>query len=233
MCFNSPAIVNAAQIQARAIGNMIMSCYNALPPNKKYLFAGVMAGWETKIGDDSGVTYGYHSLSNLGYSTANPPSDIYATWASVVEVWIGVWTTALAATGISPDKIFLHVGSLSENGQMANVPFCGNGHPGFSAYGQDYVTGTLLPLIIAHGNPPWALPETSNALITGIPPYFAGPAQPGTTMLGLLEVAFANNCQIVNLFGWEGTGPFGAGYLSPIYLDTVGNVLAYQTLLKL
>ena len=124
MCYNSPAIVAAATTQATFIGNAIMANYNALPSDKKYLFAGVFAGWETKLGDDSGVTYGYHALSNLGYSANNPPPDIYAAFVSVVEVWIGVWTVALVSAGVSPDKIFTHIGSLSEqNGQMANVPF--------------------------------------------------------------------------------------------------------------
>ena len=232
MCYNSPAIVAAATTQATFIGNAIMANYNVLPSDKKYLFAGVFAGWETKLGDDSGVTYGYHALSNLGYSANNPPPDIYAAFVSVVEVWIGVWTVALVSAGVSPDKIFTHIGSLSEqNGEMVNVPFCGNGHPGFSAYGEGIVNGTLIPLLNARNNFPWALAECSNALITGIPPYNVGPPQAGTTMLGLLQNAFGNNRQIVNLFGWEGGfGPFGN--TGPVHDDVIAHITDYNNLLS-
>src|SRR3989344_3477259 len=78
MCWNSPAII--AEVKRRindVIAPEIVKGADHLKSiNKEYLFAGVIAGWETHIQSEGGThygTYGYCALHNLGYSAQNPP----------------------------------------------------------------------------------------------------------------------------------------------------------------
>ena len=72
MCCNSPAIIAETNRRARdVIGSEIKKGIDRLNASgKPYLFAGVIAGSETRMQDDSHppVYYGYCALHNLGYS---------------------------------------------------------------------------------------------------------------------------------------------------------------------
>src|SRR5579871_3398930 len=80
MCFNSTAI--QAEVRRRAttvIGKAIKAGVDQLRrQGKEDLFAGVIAGWETQIGQDfdTGRSLGYHALTHRGFSASHPPHDI-------------------------------------------------------------------------------------------------------------------------------------------------------------
>ena len=80
MCFNSKAI--QAEVRRRAaevIGKAIKAGVDQLRrQGKEDLFAGVIAGWETQIGQDfdTGRYLGYHALANRGFSKNHPPRDM-------------------------------------------------------------------------------------------------------------------------------------------------------------
>ena len=90
MCYNSPAIKAEAERLAREVigGEIRKGLEHLYGIGKPYLFAGVIAGWETRLQDDSQpqVFYGYCALRNLGYSAANPPADIDAVLQGVVRI---------------------------------------------------------------------------------------------------------------------------------------------------
>jgi hypothetical protein len=67
MCFNAPAIQAEVTRRARdVIGAEIAAQVASLPADKKHLFAGIITGWETHMGQDvgTGTRLGYHALAN-------------------------------------------------------------------------------------------------------------------------------------------------------------------------
>ena len=77
MCYNSPAIVaETTRIARDVIGPAIKAGIDRLNASgKSHLYAGMIAGWETRLQDDSSKSandsepqYGFCALHNLGYS---------------------------------------------------------------------------------------------------------------------------------------------------------------------
>ncbi len=116
MCFNSKAIQTDVQQRSALLGKAIQAGVKKLQERKKpELFAGVIAGWETMIGQDfkTGKYLGYRALLNRGFSREHPPKDIDLEREKVVEEFIELWTTGLADAGVSPQQIYSHTAFLS------------------------------------------------------------------------------------------------------------------------
>ena len=116
MCFNSKAIQREVQQRSALIGKAIQAGVKQLQErNKPELFAGVIAGWETMIGQDfkTGKYLGYRALLNRGFSREHPPKDMDLEREKVVQEFIELWTTGLAEAGVSPQKIYSHTAFLS------------------------------------------------------------------------------------------------------------------------
>ncbi len=116
MCFNSKVIQREVQRRSALIGKAIQAGVNRLRQLKRpELFAGVIAGSETSIGQDfkTGKYLGYRALINRGFSREHPPRDMDLEREKVVQEFIELWTTGLADTGVSPQKIYSHTCFLS------------------------------------------------------------------------------------------------------------------------
>ena len=116
MCFNSKAIQREVQQRSALIGKAIQAGVKRLQErNRPELFAGVIAGWETMIGQDfkTGKYLGYRALLNRGFSREHPPKDMDVEREKVVQEFIELWTTGLADAGVSPQQIYSHTAFLS------------------------------------------------------------------------------------------------------------------------
>jgi hypothetical protein len=187
MCYNSPAIkAEAARVARDVIGPAVkkgIDHFNAI--GKAYLFAGVIAGWETRMQDDSalngllGVHYGYCALRYLGYTSQNLPADIDIALQGVVSDWVTLWTQSLVQGGVPKDHVYTHIAlpgeaprvpasKLSElirvfykHSSPVVTAFNQYSRPGFSVYGADKIR-VLYDVLAAHAATPWAISEGAN-----------------------------------------------------------------------
>src|SRR5450432_466171 len=116
MCFNSKMIQREVQQRSALIGKAIQAGVNRLQQSKRpELFAGVLVGWETMIGQDfkTGKYLGYRALMNRGFSLAHPPKDLDLEREKVIQEFIDLWTKGIAGAGVSPQKIYSHTAFLS------------------------------------------------------------------------------------------------------------------------
>jgi hypothetical protein len=125
MCFNSKAILREVQQRSTLIGKAIQAGVRQLQQrNRPELFAGVIAGWETMIGQDfqTNKYLGYRALLNRGFSRQHPPQDMDGEREKVVQEFIEHWTDGLAEAGVSPQKIYSHTAFLSHRTKAATTP---------------------------------------------------------------------------------------------------------------
>ncbi len=194
MCFNAPKIQAEVTRRARdVIGAQIASHLAILKAQgKENLFAGVIAGWESHMGQDVATEdrVGFHALANRGFGPGRLPSDVGAEVASIVAEFIGRWTDGLAHAGIDPTRIYTHVNFMNKtqfaqfvaagkvppnvtyerlvnatpSSQHPSVAFAANSRPGFSTYPTPGVFEQIQEERSLHGNPGWASSEGTNLL---------------------------------------------------------------------
>ncbi len=227
MCFNAPRI--RAEVTRRArdvIGAAIASHVTALKAQgKESQFAGVIAGWETHMGQDV-VTknrVGFHALSNRGFGPNRPPTDVSAEIASIVGEFIGLWTSGLAQAGIDRTRIYTHVAfvsrayfatlsvpsgvtyetalDLAPSSQRPSVAFDANARPGFSTYPVVGVFEQIEEERARRGAPAWASSEGTNV----IPGSAAGSSK--MSMETYLARHFNHGAALVTIFSWGIGGP--------------------------
>ncbi len=216
MCFNSKAIQAEARRRAEVIGKAIKAGADQLRrQGKEDLFAGVIAGWETQIGQDfdTGRSLGYHALVNRGFSKNHPPRDMDGEREKIVEEFITVWCKGLADAGVSTDKIYSHTAffpqqlfaglpshtsSYSEHNHFAlpAVSFGKFRRPGFSTYPQPGLFAQIAGEVARHGHPGWASSEGTNLQLG------SGPGQSGMNMETYLATMFNHGATLVNIFSW-------------------------------
>lgn len=227
MCFNSPKI--RAEVTRRArdvIGAAIASHVVTLrAQGKESLFAGVIAGWETHMGQDV-VTkdrVGFHALANRGFGPNRPPADISAEIASIVQEFVGLWTGGLAQAGIDRSRIYTHIAfvsrrhfatmnspagvtynmvlDLAPSSQRPSVAFDANSRPGFSTYPTPGLFDQIEEERGLRGSPAWASAEGTNV----IPGEAVGSSK--MTMETYLARSFNHGATLVTLFSWGIGGP--------------------------
>jgi len=225
MCFNSKAIQREVQQRAALIGKAIQAGVNRLQQLKRpELFAGVIAGSETQIGQDfkTGKYLGYRALLNRGFSREHPPQDMNLEREKVVQEFIDLWATGLADAGVSPRKIYSHTCFLSRrafglgdnkdvtymqhNTETANsehnhfappsVAFGKNHRPGFSTYPQPGLFDDIYEQLEKHKQVGWASCEGTN-----MQPE-SGPGQSGMNMETYLAKMFNHGATLVDIFSW-------------------------------
>ena len=217
MCFNSPAIRAAVKDRATLIGVEVKIETEALKTaGKEHLFAGLIAGWETRIGRDfdTGRPLGYRALSHRGFSETNPPKDPDLERVQVVKEFIELWANSLHAGGIPREKIFCHIAftpqGLDPKESHANQPgsavqttstfsppevaFSSAYRPGFSAYPEGSAFKEIYAVVVQHGSPGWICGEGTNVSPTGMPS--------GLTMETYLGRMFNHGAVMVNVFAW-------------------------------
>lgn len=219
-CFNSQAMLNEARrLAGEVIGPAIAGQVAKLrETGDEALFAGVIVGWETGIGQDfeSRRDLGYCALTNLGFTENAPPSNPDRELESVVRTWIGTWSKSLADAGVPSGKIYSHIEFDSQKrfdkGQGKDgrsysrsvrytppaVAFGATHRPGFSTYPDADILGEIYRALDAHGNPRWASAEGTNVDIrAGGPPRI-----PDEGMHDYLARMFNHGAAMTNVFGW-------------------------------
>jgi hypothetical protein len=227
MVFNAPRI--RAEVTRRArdvIGAAIASHVARLrAAGKEWQFAGVIAGWETHMGQDA-VTksrVGFHALSNRGFGPGRPPADVNAEIASIVGEFIGLWTSGLAQAGIDRTRIYTHVAFVSRayfatlsappgltyeglldfapSSQRPSVAFDSNARPGFSTYPLVGVFEQIQEERDRRGGPTWASAEGTN-VVPG-----SGVGSSRMSMETYLARHFNHGAALVTIFSWGIGGP--------------------------
>lgn len=222
MCVNAPAIRAAVAGRARdVIGATVAEELARLrAAGREWLFAGVIAGWETQLGRDfdSDRPVGFCALTNRGFRADAPPTDPDREREEILRDFIGHWAQSLASGGVPSSKIYSHVAfvpratyttiqgdrpdlrgtsySQALNFAPPGVAFASGVRPGFSTYPAPGVFDDVYAALAAHGNPPWASCEGTNLVIGG------RRGDSGLTMEGYLARVFAHGGRLVTLFGW-------------------------------
>ena len=212
MCYNAPAIVAAVKDRAGLIGAEIKRELAVLQSQgKEHLFAGVIAGSETRSVAEFGTDrpLGFRALAHRGFSESNPPKDLDAERVSVVKEWMELWANSLHAGGVPRERIFCHIAFTDQGLRKADakesyvekvhfappeVAFSSAYRPGFSTYpGGSNVQGN--PCRSGeHGSPGWISAEGTNVSPTSMP------GEP--TMETYLGRMFNHGGVMVNVFSW-------------------------------
>jgi len=114
LCFNCPAVVaEVTRFAQSVVGAEIAAQLATFPLDQ---FAGVIVGWETHMGHDypSQLPNGWHAFNNSGGSTTGLTSNLLGQHIEmVVSNYINLWASSMAAAGIPTNKIYSHVGFLT------------------------------------------------------------------------------------------------------------------------
>jgi hypothetical protein len=225
MCFNSKVIQREVRQRSALIGKAIQAGLKKLRDRgRPELFAGVIAGWETMIGQDfkTGKYLGYRALLNRGFSREHPPKDMDVEREAIVQEFIELWTTGLAEAGVSTKKIYSHTAFLSgrafKGGDDKKITYMkndknntysqhnhfappsvafGNHHrPGFSTYPQPGLFEDIHEQLSRHKQVGWASCEGTNMQPS------SGPGQTGMNMETYLAKTFNHGGTVVNIFAW-------------------------------
>ena len=220
LCLNSPGVVAAVDARATLIAEVIAKNLSRLEKEGKgYLFAGVIAGWETQLGRDfdTGIRGGYCALANKGFSRASA-IDLDREREAIVKEFIDRWTGALAAGGIADGKIYSHIAfqteaafrssgnkkeTYSEHANFAplRVAFGAHHRPGFSTYPAAGLLADISAELAQNSNPPWASSEGS-----ALDPAQASRGSSGVGTESYLAGLYNRGAVLVTIFGW-GLGP--------------------------
>ncbi len=208
LCFNSPPVVAAVRERAALIGRETAREYQRLQgEGRGHLFAGVVVGWETMISRDfdSDRAMGYCALVNYGYSASEPPKDMNAARAKVVQEFMELWAQSIHEQGVPTRLIYNHIAFTAQGlggNPMDHPPaataFSRHYRPGLSTYPSPGTLAEIRALLLKHGSPSWASVEGTNVIPSG---------QPGEkTMETYLGRMFNHGAVMVNIFAW-GVGP--------------------------
>jgi hypothetical protein len=212
MCFNSPGIVAAVRHRAGIIGEELKQELAVLKSaGNEYLFAGIIAGWETQIGQEFGTdrALGFRALSHRGFSENNLPKDADLERVHVVKEFMELWANSLHAAGTPRDKIFCHIAFTSQGLRegdakesyaekvhfaLPEVAFSSAYRPGFSTYPEGATFKEIYATLAARGSPAWISGEGTNVSPTSMP------GEP--TMETYLGRMFNHGAVMVNVFSW-------------------------------
>ena len=254
MCFNSKAIQREVQQRAALIGKAIEAGVKKLQQlNRPELFAGVIAGSETQIGQDfkTGKYLGYRALLNRGFTREYPPQDMDRELENVTQEWIELWTSGLAEAGVSPQKIYSHIRFLSHRAFFGDdkditymkrkgdvsysrhntytpppVAFGQHHRPGFSIYPQGGIFEDIYEELAKHQQTGWASCEGTNMQPS------SGPGQTGMNMETYLAKMFNHGATLVNVFAWGIGGEAHRNIPFRIVSEGEESLQAYRKFLK-
>ncbi len=247
MCFNSKVIQREVRQRSALLGKAIQAGVKQLEQRERpELFAGVIAGSETQIGQDSktGKYLGYRALLNRGFSRERPPADLDVEREKVVQEFIELWTKGLAEAGVSRQKIYSHTALFSRRAfkiggnkettysqhnhfATACVSFGKHHRPGFSTYPQPGNFDDIYEELAKHKQVGWASCEGTNLQLG------SGPGQSGMTMETYLAKMFNHGATVVNVFSW-GIGGASMKDMNPFRIVTESEeaLKAYRKFLK-
>jgi hypothetical protein len=246
MCFNSKVIQREVQQRSALLGKAIQAGVNRLQQLKRpELFAGVIAGSETQIGQDfeTGKYLGYRALLNRGFSRDHPPRDMDLEREKVVEEFVELWTKGFAEAGVSPQKIYSHIApfprrafepggnqetTYSQHNHFAttSVAFGKYHRPGFSTYPAPGRFDDIYEELAKHKQVGWASSEGTNLQLG------SGPGQSGMTMETYLAKMFNHGGTLVNIFSWGIGGEANKNMSFRVVTEGEEALQAYRKFLK-
>jgi hypothetical protein len=246
MCFNSKAIQREVQKRAQLLGKAIQAGVKELEERRRpELFAGVIAGSETMIGQDfkTGRYLGYRALLNRGFSREHPPKDMDLEREKVVKEFIDLWTEGLALAGVPPQKIYSHTAffprrafkisgtketTYSQHNNFAPpaVAFGKYHRPGFSTYPAPGRFDDIYEELARHKQEGWASCEGTNLQLG------SGPGQSGMTMETYLAKMFNHGATLVNIFSWGIGGEANKNMSFRVVTEGEEALQAYRKFLK-
>ncbi len=246
MCFNSKVIQQEVQQRSALMGQAIQAGVNQLQQLKRpELFAGVIAGSETMIGQDfkTGKYLGYRALLNRGFSRERPPPDLDLEREKVVQEFIELWTKGLAEAGVSPQKIYSHTAffprrafkiggnqetTYSQHNNFAppSVAFGNHHRPGFSTYPAPGRFDDIYEELAKHKQVGWASCEGTNLQLG------SGPGQSGMNMETYLAKMFNHGAALVNIFSWGIGGEANKNMSFRVVTEGEEALRAYRKFLK-
>ena len=240
LCFNSPAVERAVRNRAQFIGAEIKRQLDSLRvAHREQLFAGVIAGWETQIGQDfdTGKYLGFCALSNRGFSASHWPADSDREIVKVVQAYIELWAQQLARAGIPADKIYAQVAVTASSPDQhpgisydrlthfapPEVVFSKDYLPGFSTYPEAGTFELIYREVAAHASPAWISAEGTNVVPNGMP------GEP--TMETYLGKMYNHGAVLVNIFSWGIGGKANANNFFRLATENAEAVAAYRKFL--
>lgn len=249
LCLNSAAVKARVAQLAQVIGDETKRGVATLAAaNKAYLFIGVIAGWETQMGNDydTDSSMGYHALANKGFSSVNLPPSKDAAIEQVVKDYIGLWVQSLQSGGVPPNKIYSHIAFISVlqytqmqlnlqgplvksyssavNYSPPSVAFVPGVIPGFSTYPAAGFLEDLTTELQRQAVTGWASCEG-----TALDPSQADRPDAGMNMEIYLGNLFNRGAVLVNVFGWgvgDAQNPFRR------VAENANAIAAYQKYLR-
>jgi len=246
MCFNSKAVEHEVKLRGALIGKAVSAGIARLKRlGRPELFAGVIAGSETMIGQDfaTGRYLGYRAMINRGFSRQHPPKDMDAERESVVREFIDLWTASLASSGIPAAKLYSHTAFLShrifEGGDKPAASFSQHNHfappdvafgpqhrPGFSTYPQPGLYDDIYHALAARHQIGWASSEGTNLQLG------SAPGQSGINMETYLARMFNHGATLVTIFSWGIGGEANKNMDFRLVTEGTEAINAYRTFLK-
>jgi hypothetical protein len=246
MCFNSKSIEREVGQRSALLGKAIQAGVARLQQLKRpELFAGVITGWETMIGQDfqTGKYLGYRALLNRGFSREHPPQDMDLEREQVVQEFIELWAKGLAGAGVSPQKIYSHTApfprrafltggsreaTYSQHNHFATAPVAfGKYHrPGFSTYPAPGRFDDIYEELDKHKQVGWASSEGTNLQLG------AGAGQSGMTMETYLAKMFNHGATLVNVYAWGIGGDANKNMGFRLVTEGEESLTAYRKFLK-
>ena len=246
LCFNAKAVRQAVEDRSALIGKAIAKGLARLEQEgKPELFAGVIAGWETMIGEDfkTGSALGYRALMNRGYSANKPPQDMDRERESVVSEFIALWAKGLEAAGVPEAKVYSHIafqpGRVFEAGNHKDATYSQRNHftppsaafgepyrPGFSTYPQPGLFEDIHAELAKHPQTGWASSEGTNLRLG------AKPGESGMTMETYLAKVFNHGGTLVNLYSWGVGGDAHKDMDFRVVTEGEEALLAYRRFLR-
>jgi hypothetical protein len=113
---------------------------------------------------------GYCSLTNVGYSKADPPADVNQALAQINQKFIEFWDKQFVEAGIPCTRIYTHVAAPlaqdDDNDAPMRIAFNPYARPGWSTYPVQTLKNGLQPLYAAlaeRGDPAWGGVEANAA----------------------------------------------------------------------
>lgn len=114
---------------------------------------------------------GYCSLTNAGYSKANPPRDFNKALADINQQFIAFWDKQFVDAGIPCSRIYTHVAASPPQNDSNNAPiavaFNAYARPGWTTYPQGTLKNGFQPIydeLAKHGGPAWGGVEANATL---------------------------------------------------------------------
>jgi hypothetical protein len=198
LCMNAPKIQSeVTRFVSTEIAPPIKESLKIYGTGKEQLFAGITVTAEPMLENYSIVDsvnprlgsyiaahsvqkkqIGFNALTNNGYSERNPPKDMGAALAHVIQEFGALWARELVKAGIPSSLLYTHIAA---NGGVAGTVMCAftnapisaafNNYcrPGWTTYAEGPLQNGFAPIyseLAKHKNPHWASSEASPASLS-------------------------------------------------------------------